>query len=133
MTAMTLKDSLRELQERSEQQQREIRADFRLTQATRQGCRSRMAAALLMLGLWFGLSALVISPELHRLVHKDARASSHNCLVTQLHRHSVSPGFAPILTPDLTDRWIIQPTAPELQVQVSSDHRLSPSRAPPAV
>lgn len=104
-----------------------------LNQATRQGYSSRIAAAVLMLGLWLGLGALAISPELHRLVHKDARASSHHCLVTQLQRHSITPGLAPILAPVLTDRWIIQPAAPELRVQLSSDHRLSPSRAPPAL
>ena len=104
-----------------------------LSGSMRQGHRSRIAAAFLMLALWLSLGAVVVSPKLHRLVHKDAQTSTHNCVVTQLQQHSVTGGLAPVLAPVLSDGWTLQPASPELQVAVSSDHRLSPSRAPPAV
>ena len=99
----------------------------------RQIYRSRLAAALFMVTLWMGLNAVALSPKLHQLFHKDAKDADHTCVVTKLQQHSVAPGLVPVIAPLPTDRWNPQPAAPDLQVLLTSDHRLLPSRAPPAV
>jgi hypothetical protein len=85
-----------------------------------------------MLLLWLGTLALAVSPELHQLLHKDAKSSTHNCVVTQLSGGLVSAGSAPITAPlpPVSCAGLAAPV--ESQDFLSFEHRLSPSRAPPS-
>src|SRR5438046_10381187 len=47
------------------------------------------AVAALMLLLWLGTFALAALPQLHSLLHKDAQALHHTCLIHQLQQHSL--------------------------------------------
>jgi len=108
-----------------------FRHGVKLSSISRHLRNGRFAAVSLMLLLWVGLCALEVSPELHRFIHRDAQNPAHNCLVTQLQKHSVLGGFAPALAP-------APPADPNLLVfeggsrcYSNFDYRLSPSRAPP--
>lgn len=92
-----------------------------------------MVPIVAMLLLWLGTCAIEVSPELHQLVHKDAHAPGHHCLVTQLQQHSLLPGLAAALTTAAPDVWSVLVIASDFQAPLSRDYRLSPSRAPPAV
>ena len=103
-----------------------------LDKAKRQRGTGEFAAVILMLMLWLGTAAIALSPELHQLLHKDAKSSTHNCVVTQLNRGSVLAGSAPVTAPLQTLSCIEFPVAVESQNFSSTDYRLSPSRAPPS-
>jgi len=94
---------------------------------------SRIATVGLMLSLWLGAVALAASPQLHRLIHKDAQNLSHQCLITQIKQHSLLAGFAAALTPapPAVDAGSARSADP--QSLPASDYRFSPSRAPPSV
>jgi len=47
-----------------------------------------------MLLLWLGTLALLTSPDLHNLLHKDSCEPDHLCLITKLLQHS--PALATI-------------------------------------
>jgi hypothetical protein len=91
------------------------------------------AAAALMLLLWLGAFALVVSPELHEFFHKDCQSSDHNCLVTQIQQQSVLAGPAPVviapIAPPMVSAAVYQRDVLPLP---SCDYRLTPSRAPPS-
>src|ERR1019366_8782872 len=53
----------------------------------------RLAVAALMLLLWLGTFALMVSPELHRLLHQDSQGLNHNCLITQIQQHPLLAGL----------------------------------------
>ncbi len=94
---------------------------------------SRFAAFAVMLSLWVAMCALEVSPDLHRLLHKDAQAPGHNCLVTQFQQHLLLSGFVANVAPARPD----VPSSPlnvgDFQLHTSFDYRLTPSRAPPTV
>ena len=79
------------------------------------------------------MCALEVSPELHRLLHKDAQAPGHNCLVTQFQNHSLLSGFVAVVVPSLPDVSGLLVSCGGFQFRPSHDYRLPPSRAPPAV
>ena len=85
-----------------------------------------------MLMLWLGTFALTALPQLHQLLHKDAQALNHHCLITQLQQHLLMAGSAVAFVPaaPITDL----PSSPPVEFQFlpTRDHRLSLSRAPPA-
>jgi hypothetical protein len=94
------------------------------------GCRT--AAVGLMLFLWVLSFALTLSPELHRLLHRDAQGPSHHCLVTQMQHDSLLAGSSGIPASPTPPLAIGSLHAVEFHFLVSCDHTLSPSRAPPA-
>jgi hypothetical protein len=91
----------------------------------------RLAVAALMLLLWVGTFALTVSPELHHLLHPDSQAPNHNCLITQIQQHPLLAGFASITAPTPAPVEVSATGSAEVQFLPASDHRLSPSRAPP--
>jgi hypothetical protein len=94
----------------------------------------RRAMAALMFLLWAGTCLIAASPELHLLIHSDAKAPSHECLITQLHQHSLLSGsvggVVPVPPASLAESQV---TPAEPQFSAVFDYRLSPSRAPPTV
>jgi hypothetical protein len=91
----------------------------------------RLAVAGLMLSLWLGTFALMVSPELHQLFHPDAQGAEHNCLVTQIQHPPLLAGFAAITVPAAALVAVALAWSPEIQFLPAYDYRLSPSRAPP--
>jgi len=92
---------------------------------------AKCAATGLMFVLWLGTFLLASSPELHRLLHSDAQAPNHHCLVTQIKEHSVFAGAAPVCAVVVAPVFFeIAPFA-EFQFLPTSDHQLPQGRAPP--
>jgi hypothetical protein len=91
----------------------------------------RLAAAGLMLSLWVGTFALMVSPELHRLLHQDSQGPNHNCLITQIQHHPLLGGFAIITAPTPAPVTVVAVWRAEVQFLPAVDYWLSPSRAPP--
>jgi hypothetical protein len=91
----------------------------------------RLAVAGLMLLMWIGTVALTVSPELHHLLHQDSQGPEHNCLITQIQQHPLLAGFAVITAPTPAPIAVSEVRSAEVQFLPASDHRLSPSRAPP--
>jgi hypothetical protein len=91
----------------------------------------RLAVAALMLLLWVGTFALTVSPELHQLLHPDAQAPNHNCLITQIQQHPLLAGLAAITAPVPAPVEVPAVCRAEVQFHPACDYRLSPSRAPP--
>jgi hypothetical protein len=91
----------------------------------------QVAVALLMLLLWAGTYALTVSPELHRLLHRDAQEQNHNCLITHIQQQLLLAGLVPVTAPApaLVEVASVRPATP--QFPPTHDYRLSPSRAPP--
>src|SRR5437899_2988525 len=92
----------------------------------------RITTVALMLSLWLGTLALAASPQLHRLIHKDAQSLNHHCLITHLKQHSLLAASSTILapTPPIVD--VGSACSPDPQFLPTRDYRLSPSRAPPS-
>ena len=88
----------------------------------------------LMFLLWAGTCLIAASPELHVLVHSDAKAPNHQCLITQLQQYSLLSGSIGGAVPTPPANFTVD-QAPPADPQFSSifDYRLSPSRAPPSV
>jgi hypothetical protein len=86
-----------------------------------------------MLGLWLGLGALAVSPKLHQLLHQDAQAPAHHCLISQCSKASLLDGVVGQVfgTPPAGGEEL--PCFTEVRVLTTADRRLSPSRAPPEV
>jgi len=93
------------------------------------GC--RFAAIAVTLLAWLGVCAIEVSPELHSFLHKDAQNPAHNCLVTQLQKHSVDSGFVPAVAPVPSFGWNSLVSIGEIHPFALFDYRLSRSRAPP--
>src|SRR6266404_3833359 len=91
----------------------------------RQQSVGNLAAIALMLFLWLGTCALAASPELHRLIHKDAQAPVHNCLVTQLQQHSLLTGFVAVAEPIAPAVVVTQASSRDFELFSSFDYRLS--------
>jgi hypothetical protein len=85
-----------------------------------------------MVSLWVAMCVLEVSPELHRLLHKDAQSPVHNCLVTQFQHHSLLSGFVAAVAPALPDVSGVLVGSADFQIRPAYDDRLPPSRAPPA-
>jgi len=85
----------------------------------------------LMLVLWLGTTALAASPQLHHLLHKDSRSTTHECLVTLLSKSQLLAGgaatFVLVLTPVFFGLLLIAESSHFSLIE----YRLSPSRAPP--
>src|SRR5579862_630469 len=101
-----------------------------ISKRPRAACKSAVAG--LMFALWVGTLLIASSPSLHSLLHSDAQATTHHCLVTQVKEHSVLSSLATIPVPVLPP--VAFASAPCFEVHFPSplDHRLSPSRAPPS-
>ena len=93
----------------------------------------RFAVAGLMLLVWVGTVALTVSPELHRLLHKDAQAPGHNCLITQIQQQPLLAGFSSVAAPTAVPVVAAAVCTPEVQFLPASDYHASPSRAPPVL
>ena len=93
----------------------------------------RLAVAGLMLLLWVGTFALMVSPELHHLLHQDAQGPSHNCLITQIQQHPLLAGYAAVSVLASAPVVVTAVCRAEAPFLPASDHRLAPSRAPPFV
>jgi hypothetical protein len=85
-----------------------------------------------MLLLWLGTLALAASPQLHSLLHQDSQSPTHHCFITQLQRHSVLAGSAPVTAPAAPPVQVQAIARAEPQFLASINYRLSPSRAPPS-
>jgi hypothetical protein len=94
---------------------------------------SRLAAIAVMLSLWTALWALEISPDVHRLLHKDAQNPGHNCLVTQLQRSLVDSGFVAAFAPVPPEVPSSRLSCADFHFYPSYDYRLTLSRGPPSV
>jgi len=92
----------------------------------------RLAAVAVMFSLWVAVCVLQVSPELHRLLHKDAQAPGHNCLVTQFQRASLLSGFVAAVAPSIPEVSGVLVGCGDVLFPPSHDYRLPPSRAPPA-
>jgi hypothetical protein len=86
-----------------------------------------------MVSLWVAMCALEVSPDLHRLLHRDAQNPGHNCLVTQFQNQSLLSGFVAAAAPPLPEVSGLLVGSADFQSPLSYDYRLPPSRAPPAV
>src|SRR6266516_2250430 len=93
---------------------------------------AKALVAYLMLALWCITAAQVASPQLHHLLHKDSQKSTHECLVTQLTKSAQLAGGIPIVVAAPAPICVYA-FCSELQYFPVPDHRVSPSRAPPAV
>jgi hypothetical protein len=85
-----------------------------------------------MFSLWAAMCALEVSPELHRLLHKDAQEPGHNCFVTQFQHHSLLSGFVAAVAPAMPEVSGLLVSSADFQFRPAYDYRLPPSRAPPA-
>ena len=92
-----------------------------------------MAAVAVMFSLWVAVCVLQVSPELHRLLHKDAQNPGHNCLVTQFQNHSLLSGFAAAVAPSMPEVPGLVICCGDFHFRPAHDYRLPPTRAPPAV
>lgn len=94
---------------------------------------SLMAATGLMLTLWLSVMVLSISPSLHRLLHRDAQNSHHDCLVTHFVKSQVLSGASVAVVPAVDCASFVAPFVFALPFVSQPENRLSPSRAPPAL
>jgi hypothetical protein len=101
--------------------------------SARQRHGSRLAAVAVMVSLWAAMCALEVSPEFHRLLHKDAQNPGHNCLVTQFQNQSLLSGFVAAVAPPMPEVSGFLFGSADFQSLPSCDYRLPPGRAPPAV
>src|SRR5262249_43327503 len=85
-----------------------------------------------MLLLWLGMFALAASPQLHRLLHKDAQDFQHQCLITQIKQQWLLAGCAAISLPVPQSSNFEAVLCADSQFVSADDFRLSPSRAPPS-
>jgi hypothetical protein len=92
----------------------------------------RIAAGAILL-LWLVTFALAASPQLHRLLHRDADSSDHKCLITQIQQQSFAAGIHPTVAPIVLAAKTELVCCAEARFLSARDYRLSPSRAPPAV
>src|SRR5436190_29155 len=104
---------------------------MRLGSASQQRRRDRVVVAGLMLALWSIIGALAASPQLHHWLHKDSKAPTHECLVTQLGKGELLAGYGGIVVIVPPPSCIHLPCCAESQHFPASDYRVSPSRAPP--
>jgi hypothetical protein len=84
-----------------------------------------------MLVLWLLTCALAASPQLHRLLHKDAQSPNHGCLFTQISQHLLAPatGFVLGAKPEASAGMGMR--LDEFELLPSFDYLLSDGRAPP--
>jgi len=87
----------------------------------------------LVLVLWLTTLALTVSPQLHRLLHRDAQSPNHDCLITQILHQSLLAGSANVAAPTQYPLRVGSVYLDVFQFFPAFDYRLSPSRAPPAV
>ncbi|MBI3415801.1 MAG: hypothetical protein HY043_10885 [Verrucomicrobia bacterium] len=93
----------------------------------------KASGVILMLGLWLGLSSLAVCPQLHQLLHKDSQSVDHFCHITHLSKSPwlMDGGSHVSVVPLLTALDFFRVL--EFRYSATSNHRLSASRAPPAV
>ena len=102
-----------------------------ISPANCQRAKVRQGVTALMLGLWFGVAALVSSPALHRWLHQDSDTGAHECVVTLISKSHLAGGVAggvPLVLAAAGLSWLLPA---EFFVSIASDVRLSPGRAPP--
>jgi hypothetical protein len=90
-------------------------------------------ASGLMLFLWLGVFAAAASPELHLLLHSDARNANHNCVVTQIQHQPLLAGIVSvgIAAPILAVLNLTRPA--NFFTSSTADTQLPPGRAPPLI
>jgi len=94
--------------------------------------KAKKAHAVLWLGVFLLLEAMVVFPGLHALIHADASDPDHECAVTLFTHGQVHGADAavPVLRPEPVAAFI-QPWREA--VFVSRDVRLLPGRGPPSL
>ena len=97
----------------------------------RDGAAFRVAVAALMVGLWLGLIGLATFPQLHRLLHADSSASSHDCLITQLAKCQFLAAGGTIAIAVAAVEFFKLPTLPERLKLPTADWRITSPRGPP--
>ena len=94
--------------------------------------KSKQAHAVLWIGVFLFLQAMVVFPGLHELIHADASDPRHECAVT-LFTHGQAHGAeaaVPLLRPEPAAVFV---QSPREAVLVSTDVRLLPGRGPPSL
>ena len=93
--------------------------------------RSRRMMAVLCLALFLPLQLVAASTLLHEMLHADAAAPGHHCVVTLIAQGQVdSPVAGPLVVAAITALCLL--LAPLAAAPfVSTDLRLAPGRAPP--
>src|SRR5439155_17709906 len=102
------------------------------TATKRQHGVGKCAIAGLMFSLWFGTVLLAVSPQLHQLLHSDARNPDHHCLVTQIKEHSMLSSCSAVALPAPPPKAIGPVPCAEFRFPPAKKHRLTHSRAPPS-
>lgn len=98
------------------------------------GATGTRTVAVLMFLLWLGTFALVVSPQLHELFHKDAHCSTHNCLVTHVQKQSLLTGLAPVISVSSAPAVLCKSVEQhDFLPLLSYDYRLIPGRGPPSL
>jgi hypothetical protein len=92
----------------------------------------KLAALWLMLFLWLGTFAITISPQLHSLLHADARSANHTCLITHLSKGALVLGAGPVRVEVPAVISHVLPGISGPQYFSPLDYRVSASRAPPS-
>jgi hypothetical protein len=91
----------------------------------------KSAAAIFLSGLILFLSVLAVSPQLHKLIHANADAASHNCAVTLFAKGQVAATVGALTLINLVlfsgDIALLSETV----LLPQADYRFSSSRAPP--
>jgi hypothetical protein len=88
------------------------------------------ASFLAALVLLVGVSA--VSPDLHKLLHPNANAPDHSCVVTTLTKGQVNAGPAALIIVTFVAALLGVALRSETFALPSADYRYSSSRAPPS-
>lgn len=91
-----------------------------------------MAVAGVMLALWLATFAAAACPQFHRLFHPEAQNPTHECLVTQIQKHSFTSAPAPIALPSVVRIEIEGICSAVFQFRPAFDCPVAPGRAPPS-
>jgi hypothetical protein len=93
---------------------------------------AKSALAGFLVFLLLGLAALAASPRLHELIHTDAGAPEHHCVVTLFAGGQIDSASAPVLVAVVVALFSALVLLPDTFVLPSADYRYSSSRAPPS-
>ncbi len=88
--------------------------------------------ALVMLALFLATLALAAVPEFHHVLHEDADANSHHCVVTQIAQCQVELLPITLAVPVPCSVATDVPAAPDF-LHASAPPRLLSGRGPPAL
>lgn len=91
----------------------------------------KTAAASLLAALVLLLSTLGASPSLHKVIHDDADAQGHSCVITWFANGQVSSAPTAEILIGLILLFAAVELLPVVLIPPSADYRFSSSRAPP--